>query len=321
LKRVLTLLAAYLAASIPAFAQAPEEPQSLETPAEVQPLQSGRSPIHAALPLAPPHFDFDLRKSEATKALEPFRYTEWSVSQEAIVENVDPSLPASVSSALPEARSNAQQQLALIGGNGHGRFRWKPALKQYLLFLGVQHGYALTQEKTRRELSGPFFKDYFKSVRSLGGWPDGGRFFTNYIAHPMEGSVYGFIQIQNDPKGMDQEFNGSRSYWISRFKAMGWTAACSTQFELGPISQSSIGNVGNTRDHKRKMTYVDLVVTPTLGTAMLVGEDILDRYIVSWGERRTNNSFLKKMIRLVLNPTRAGANLLRFKVPWHRDVR
>lgn len=320
MKRVLKFLAPYLAASISAFAQAPVEPQSVEIPGEMQSLQSGKA-VHTPSPPAQPYFDFHLHKSDVSKRLEAFRYREWSISQEANVENVDRSLPPSALTAAPGARTNAQQPLALIGGHGHARFRWKPALKQYLLFLSVQHGYALTQDKTRRELSGPFFKDYFKSVTSLGGWADGGRFFTNYIAHPMEGSVYGFTQIQNDPKGIKQEFNRSRSYWISRFKAMGWSAVCSTQFELGPISQSSIGNVGNTRDHKRKMTYVDLVVTPTLGTAMLVGEDILDRYIVSWGERRTNSSFLKKMLRLVLNPTRAGANLLRFKVPWHRDVR
>jgi hypothetical protein len=271
--------------------------------------------------LAHPQYDFDFLKTEADKVLDAFRYREHSFSRMANMENLDRSLP-SVSSALPEAWNHVQQQAPLIGGNGHARFRWKPALKQSLLFLAVQHGYAVTaQDKTRRELAGPFFKDYFKSVASLGGWKDGGRFFTNYIAHPMEGSVYGFIRIQNDPKGMEQEFNHSRGYWISRFKAMGWSAACSTQFELGPISQASIGNVGNTRDHKRKMTYVDLVVTPTLGTAMLVGEDILDRYIVSWGEKKTNNSFVKKLIRLVLNPTRSGANLLRFKTPWHRDVR
>ena len=305
---------------MPASAQAPVEPQFFESPAEIKLLQSDRSPIHTALPLEHPHFDFDLRKSEVGKAPEAFRYREWSISQEINLENIDHSLPASVSSASPEARTNAQQQAALFG-NGHGRFRWKPALKQYLLFLSVQHGFALTQDKTRRELSGPFFKDYFKSVTSLSGWPDGGRFFTNYIAHPMEGSVYGFVQVQNDPKGIEQEFSRSRSYWISRFKAMGWSAACSTQFELGPISQASIGNVGYTHDHKRKMTYVDLVVTPTIGTAMLVGEDILDRYVVSWGEKKINNSLLKKMLRLALNPTRAGANLLRFKVPWHRDVR
>jgi hypothetical protein len=49
-------------------------------------------------------------------------------------------------------------------------------------------------------------------VSKLGGWADGGRFFTNYISHPMEDSVAGFIQIQNDPQGHRQEFGKSKQY-------------------------------------------------------------------------------------------------------------
>ena len=168
-------------------------------------------------------------------------------------------------------------------GNGHDGFHWSGALQQSLLLLGVQHGYAMTQAKTRRALRGPFLKDYFKSVSNLEGWDDGGRFFTNYISHPMQGAIAGFIQVQNDPHGARLEFGKSRGYWNSRMKAMAWSAAYSIQFELGPISQSSIGNVGlhtSLDGKKRKMSYVDLVVTPTLGTAWLIGEDFLDTYVV-----------------------------------------
>lgn len=208
-------------------------------------------------------------------------------------------------------------------GNGHEKFRWGPALTQSFLFLGIQHGFAMTQSKTRRELDGPFFKDWFESVSNLGGWADGGRFFTNYISHPMGGALYGYIQIQNDPKGMKREFGRDHGYWMSRLKALGWSAVYSTQFELGPISQAAIGNVGLHTPHtgtgKRKLSYVDLVVTPTLGSAWLVTEDILDRYITRWVEGRTNNRVLIWAARVGLNPMRGGANLLRFKAPWHRD--
>jgi hypothetical protein len=194
-------------------------------------------------------------------------------------------------------------------------FRWRPAIQQALLFLAVQHGYAMTQPKTRDALKGNFFGDYVKSVKALRGWEDGGRFFTNYIAHPMQGSFVGFIQVQNDPKGMKQRFGGSGSYWRSRMKAMAWSAAWSTQFEIGPISQASIGNVGL----KGKQTYVDLVMTPTLGTAMLITEDALDRFIIERIERSANNFYLRIFSRILLNPTRTVANLIRFKHPWHRD--
>ena len=195
-------------------------------------------------------------------------------------------------------------------------FHWSTAIKQSLLFVGVQHGYALTQPKTRRDLNGPFLKDYIRSVKSLHGWEDGGRFFTNYVAHPMQGSLLGFIQIQNDPKGMNLSYDNSHAYWRSRLKALAWSAAWSTQFEIGPVSQAAIGNVGL----HGKQTYVDLVVTPIGGFGLLVLEDFVDKHIIHMIERHNSGNFyIKVTSRVFLNPTRSVANLLRFKTPWYRD--
>ncbi len=194
-------------------------------------------------------------------------------------------------------------------------FQWGLAIRQSLFFLAVQHGYAMTQPKTRTALRGPFFKDYVASVRSLSGWSDGGKFFTNYVAHPMQGSFVGFIQIHNDPRGMRQTFGKSGEYWKSRMKALAWSAAWSTQFEIGPISQASIGNVG----HGGKQTYIDLVVTPTVGIGMLITEDILDKYVVRRIERWSGSFLLRAFARMIFNPTRSVANIVRFELPWHRD--
>lgn len=196
------------------------------------------------------------------------------------------------------------------------KFNWSGAIKQSLLFLSVQHGFALsTQSKTRSSLRGPFFKDYIRSVKSLSGWSDGGRFFTNYIAHPMQGSFLGFIQVQNDPKGKSLPLSKSRAYWKSRAKAFAWSAAWSTQFEIGPISQASIGNIGS----EGKQTYVDIVITPTAGLLLLIVEDALDKYLIRKIERRTRNNFLRIFSRIIFNPTRSAANIVRLKTPWHRD--
>jgi hypothetical protein len=194
-------------------------------------------------------------------------------------------------------------------------FRWKAATEQTLLFLSIQHGYAFTQPKTRRDMSGPFFRDYFRSVASIGKWGDGGKFFTNYVAHPMQGALLGFVWVQNDPKGKSAPFGRSKTYWRSRTKALAWSAAWSTQFELGPVSQASIGNVGL----HGKQTWVDVVVTPTFGTAWLVAEDALDRFVVRRIERKTDNRFVRIVARMLFNPTRSSANLLRFEKPWRRD--
>lgn len=205
----------------------------------------------------------------------------------------------------------------------HG-FQWGAAFKQSLLFLGIQHGFRLaTEEGSRADLKGPFFRDYWKSLTSLKGWADGDPFIVNYIGHPMMGAVSGYIQIQNDPKGIDEKLSLKKSYWISRLKAMGWSAAYSTQFELGLVSEATLGNIGIRPYGKAKnpMAYVDLVVTPVVGTGWLVGEDALDQYFISRIERRLPNRTTLVLVRSFLNPTRSFANIMRGKWPWHRDDR
>lgn len=198
---------------------------------------------------------------------------------------------------------------------------WWKAVGEASLYLGVQHTFRFTELKTRRELDGPWLNDWFDAVKSTHGWDDGGRQFTNYVAHPMEGALYGYTLVQNDPKGKRLEFENSKRYWKSRMKAMGWAALWSTQFELGPVSQASIGNVGAGEFEAGKMAYVDLVVTPTIGTAWMVTEDAVDRYLVQWIERRTSNRIARNFARMALNPMRSCANLLRFKPFWYRDSR
>ena len=232
---------------------------------------------------------------------------------------VEKSAPEKEQSARPAAAgADAAHEDSATGSapeKARRGFRWKAATEQTLLFLSIQHGYAFTQPKTRRDLHGPFFRDYFRSVASIGKWGDGGKFFTNYVAHPMQGALLGFVWVQNDPKGKAVAFGGSKAYWRSRAKALAWSAAWSTQFELGPVSQASIGNVGL----HGKQTWVDVVVTPTLGTAWLVAEDALERYVVRRIERKTDNRFVRIAARMLLNPTRSSANLLRFEKPWRRD--
>ncbi|HZS07727.1 MAG TPA: hypothetical protein VFD58_23020 [Blastocatellia bacterium] len=203
-------------------------------------------------------------------------------------------------------------------------FQWGKAYRQALLFTAIQHGFRLvTEPSTRADLKGPFFSDWINSVRNLRGWRDGDPFLVNYIGHPMQGAVTGFIQIHNDPRGIRQEISRDRRYWESRFKALAWSAVWSTQFELGPFSESSIGNVGlkpsTTSPHP--LGWVDLIITPTVGTAWLIGEDALDRWVVRPLERRTGKYPVKILIRTFLNPSRSFANILRGKWFWYRDDR
>jgi hypothetical protein len=198
-------------------------------------------------------------------------------------------------------------------------FQWKPALLQSGFFLGVQHATRPLQQKTRRELGGPFWADYFESVSNVRTWSDQDGILTNYVGHPMIGAVAGYIQIFNDPKGRRLEFDlTSEAYWKSRLKALAWSAAYSTQFEIGPISEASLGNVGKTPP---TMAYVDLVVTPLGGFGLILLEDYLDkRFLARWEEGKPIGLKARGM-RLLLNPNRALTNMLRLKRPSYRDNR
>ncbi len=200
------------------------------------------------------------------------------------------------------------------------RVNWKGILAQSGFFLGIQQGWRVAFQPTTREaLKGKFFDDWFEAVKSTRGWGDEDDFLTNYIGHPMAGGVVGNVFVQNDPRGHATTFGKDRAYWTSRLKGMLYTAAYSAQFELGPISEASIGNVGHMGNSQSGA--VDLVTTPLAGFGWQVGEDILDKYLIIKIESWTTNPLALMFARSVLNPTRAFANMMRLRVPWTRETR
>ncbi|NNF00266.1 MAG: hypothetical protein HKN25_14700 [Pyrinomonadaceae bacterium] len=206
--------------------------------------------------------------------------------------------------------------------NAGDKFHWKTAIVESLYFLGVQQSLRMLQKKTRREIKGPFFRDWGRSVKNLGKWRDGDSVFTNYVAHPMQGAVTGRIFINNSERSRRQEFGRSKEYWKSRAKAMAWSAAWSTQFELGPISEASIGNVGlYDRVGPNRMGWVDLVITPTAGTLVLIGEDVIDKYILKgWLEKRRSRRSVR-LLRTFITPFQSFTNFFHGKHPWKRYTR
>jgi hypothetical protein len=101
-------------------------------------------------------------------------------------------------------------------------------------------------------------------------------------------------------------------------KAMSVAWAYSTWFEVGPVSEASIGKIQSRRPQQG---FVDHVVTPVIGTGWLVAEDFLDEKVILPFENRFHNTFARMMVRSWLNPSRSFSNALRFKVPWYRDNR
>ena len=201
--------------------------------------------------------------------------------------------------------------------------QWGRVVGQILLFTAAQHGVRLTEKKTRRELGGPWFGDWFNSAASLfiePTWSDGGGSFTNYVAHPMAGSVYAYIYRQNHPSDLRMRFDSGGEYVAHLVKASTVSAFSSLQFELGPLSESSLGNVG-IPPNRQKMAWVDIVVTPALGAVWMAAEDALDRYVIERLEPKIDNAALENLIRIILNPTRSMANVVALEKPWKRHGR
>jgi hypothetical protein len=186
-----------------------------------------------------------------------------------------------------------------------------------LKLLLLEHGARVVfQEKTRNELPGNFFADHRRSLRWPAQWGDTDSGLVNYVGHPIHGAAAGYIWLDHEP-GAPSELVFASRYWASR-TAFAWSASYSLQFEIGPFSEASIGNVGL---RPETVGWVDHVVTPVGAFALIVAEDALDRYVVKWAERRVKNQILRIAIRFAANPGRTLANTASGRVPWHRDGR
>jgi hypothetical protein len=117
-------------------------------------------------------------------------------------------------------------------------------------------------------------------------------------------------------------------------KATAWAAIWSVQLEIGPISETSIGNQGgytyvptcgtelpclNNPKYPKPPTnntgLSDYILTPLGGIAWVFAEDAADKYIVS--RVAVNHPILGgRVLRSALEPTRSFAAIFAGKYPW-----
>jgi len=212
-----------------------------------------------------------------------------------------------------EAMSQDSSQLAPAPST------WKGAIADSLRLLMIEHSTRIAfQTKTRRELSGPFLRDYARSVKIPDTWEDGDHWAVNYIGHPIHGAASGFIWLDHEDGSHDPKLGFSKEYWASRSRALAWAAGYSLQFEFGPLSEASIGNVGL---RPNTTGWVDHVVTPAGALGFMVAEDALDRYVIVRIESWTPNPLLRMLSRMALNPSRTMSNAAQGRSPWFRAVR
>jgi hypothetical protein len=159
---------------------------------------------------------------------------------------------------------------------------------------------------------------YIRSVTNLHGWADGDPFYTNYLGHPAQGAISARLFLNHDPRYRKFEFGREPGYWKGKLRATAFSFAFSEQFEIGLLSEGSIGRIQN---RFPQQGFVDHVITPTVGMGLSVAEDAIDKHFIARMERRIRNRWARLVLRTGLNPTRSFANAMDWKAPWHRETR
>jgi hypothetical protein len=226
----------------------------------------------------------------------------------------------------------------VVAEPGHsGGIHWGPLIREWWTFIAIEQTERILKEsKTRNQLSGPFFRDWFDtvSVYHFDNWNDGGKIITSYAAHPAQGATAQAIFWQNNDRVRfaEQDFH-SPAYRKALLQAFAFAAVDAVLWKMGPLSESSIGNVGlpvKWWDRDCKAIHIpcvdrtgvsDMVMNEVGGTAMTVGFQWLDKHLQRKIESRFQNRVFINTTRIFTYPPQALANVVRFKAPWYRDNR
>jgi hypothetical protein len=188
------------------------------------------------------------------------------------------------------------------------------------LYMGFWYRYETTH--------GKWFDRWIDSAAdwSWNRWTDGNGFMDDYVGHSMMGAITNYLWIQDDPKGMTVEFGNTPEYWRSRARAFIYSTAFSFEWKLGPFGEAGIGHNG---DHiipevhtpsTNETGWVDLVTTPVGGTLWTMAEDALDKHLVKHIEEKPRGPITLLLVSFI-TPSKAAANIFRFRPPWYRDGR
>jgi hypothetical protein len=170
------------------------------------------------------------------------------------------------------------------------------------------------QNFTRQELKGPFLKDWIDSVHMPHQWGDGDSWQVNYLGHAIHGSAAARIWLdQREPKPTSK-----KQYFKSLSHAFLFSVIFSEQYEIGPLSEASIGNVGL---RAGRTGWTDQVWTPCGAILWAMAEDGIDKYAITWIDKHVPFLMARAAARMVFNPGRMLANVSQNRTPWFRADR
>ena len=244
-----------------------------------------------------------------------------------------PGFSVDVTGQSGRVQSQRDTDIACQKGTVHGRAcraRWLPILWQSFEITAAENlGNIAFDSETRHDLvTNPYWSTYVKCVKQFryDQWRDDDSFMVDYVAHGLQGAIVSYIFEQNSPTGRGLVYVNNGNYWRSRLKGMAWSAVYEVQWKIGPAGEASIGNSGlNTYYTPRvkgrstnETGFQDFVDTPVVGFWWNVGEDAVDRFIMPRIWRRTHNKWTLAAVS-VITPSKAAANMLRYKPPYYRD--
>jgi hypothetical protein len=254
---------------------------------------------------------------------------------------LEPELVMVPAASLWEDGVAAAQSRTVLKSPRDEPYHWKGLLLQSFAFSAIENGVRIiTADQDDRHilLNKPFWSDYWASLQqfNMRRWNDGDSVPVNYVGHPMQGAISGYIEIQNDPKARGIRIGKSPLYWRGLWKSFLWSVVYSTASEIGPLGEAAIFNEGGftypigcpphdipcqltDKKYTNNTGWVDFIITPVVGTLWIMGEDTLDKYVSDPLVEKHPKAIGYKILRGGLNPTKSFANLMRGRVPWYRD--
>ena len=131
-----------------------------------------------------------------------------------LVSHAPSSNTAPSATAFSEPEKNATSETKPEG------FHWRRALEESGTFLVVEQAWVVHTDFrwVVSENGIPFnhyWRDYKQSLTRWweAGWSAGENPMYNYVGHPIQGAITGYIEIQNDPKSRNLEFGKTKAYW------------------------------------------------------------------------------------------------------------
>ena len=156
----------------------------------------------------------DLPDAPSALLVEPFSFDPHIEPSQKKLEHsgLFPAEGVDVEEGFATSKYETQSRVGKPGTETGEPYHWKGLLLQSFAFSALESGVRIMcadQHDRHILLNKPYWSDYWASLQqfNMRRWNDGDSVPVNYVGHPMQGAIAGYIEVQNDPKGRDLEIS------------------------------------------------------------------------------------------------------------------